>query len=116
MRQLLTLLLLVVTLMVMAACAAPAPQSEMSVAMPAEAPAAEPEMARDMAESGGAVESGGMVAPQQVAPDPRKIIYTGNIGIMVKDPAVAMQQIQDLATGAGGYTSQAQLYQYSGDL
>ncbi len=116
MRQLLTMLLLVVTLVVMAACAAQSPQSEMGVAMPAEAPAAGPEMARDMAESGGAVESGGMVAPQQAAPDPRKIIYTGNIGIMVEDPAVAMQQIQDLATGAGGYTSQAQLYQYSGDL
>ena len=27
-----------------------------------------------------------------------------------------MQQIQDLAASAGGYTSQAQLYQYSGDL
>jgi hypothetical protein len=103
--------------MVVAACAAEAPQSEMGVAMPAEAPAAAmPEPARDMAESGGAVESGGMVTPQQVAPDPRKMIYTGNIGIMVKDPAATMQQIQDMATGAGGYTSQAQLYQYSGDL
>ncbi len=117
MRRALALSLLVVTLVVLAACAAEAPQSEMSVAMPAEAPAAAmPEPARDMAESGGSVESGGMVVPQQVAPDPRKMIYTGNIGIMVKDPAVAMQQIQDMATGAGGYTSQAQLYQYSGDL
>ncbi|HSN75466.1 MAG TPA: DUF4349 domain-containing protein [Anaerolineae bacterium] len=116
MRRALALLLLVVTLVVVAACAAEAPQSEMSMAMPAEAPAAMPEPARDMAESGGAAESGGMVVPQQVAPDPRKMIYTGNIGIMVKDPAAAMQQIQDMATGAGGYTSQAQLYQYSGDL
>jgi hypothetical protein len=117
MRRILALSLLVVTLVVMAACAAEAPQPEMSVAMPAEAPAAAmPEPARDMAESGGAVESGGMVVPQQVAPDPRKMIYTGNIGIMVKDPAASMQQIQDMATGAGGYTSQAQLYQYSGDL
>ena len=115
MRRVFALSSLIVTLVVMAACGAASPQSEMSVAMPAEAPAAM-EMARDMAESGGAVESGSMVAPQQVAPDPRKIIYTGNIGIMVKDPAVAMQQIQDMATGAGGYTSQAQLYQYSGDL
>ncbi len=100
MRRVLTFSLLVVTLVVMAACGAPAPQGEMSVAMPAEAPAAAmPEPARDMAESEGAAGSGGMVVPQQVAPDPRKIIYTGNIGLQVKDPTVAMQQIQDLATG-----------------
>jgi hypothetical protein len=117
MRRAFALFGLVVTLVVMAACAAASPEPEMSVAMPAEAPAAAmPEPARDMAPSGGAVESGGMVIPEQVAPDPRKMIYTGNIGIMVKDPAAAMQQIQDMAAGAGGYTSQAQLYQYSGDL
>jgi hypothetical protein len=116
MRRVLIFSLLVVTLAAMAACAAPAPQSEMSVAMPAEAPAAMPEPARDMAVLEGVGDSGGMVVPQQVAPDPRKMIYTGNIGIMVKDPAAAMQQIQDMATGASGYTSQAQLYQYSGDL
>jgi hypothetical protein len=117
MRRAFALLWLVVTLVVIAACAATSPQPEMSAAMPAEAPsAAMPEPARDMAQSGRAAESGGMVVPQQVAPDPRKMIYTGNIGIMVKDPAAAMQQIQDMATGASGYTSQAQLYQYSGDL
>jgi len=116
MRRVLTFSLLVVTLVIVAACAAEAPQGEMSAAMPAEAPAAMPEPARDMAGSEGAVESGGVVVPQQVAPDPRKIIYTGNIGLQVKDPTAAMQQIQDLATGVGGYTSQAQLYQYSGDL
>lgn len=117
MRRVLALSLLVATLVVTAACGAASPQPEMGVAMPAEAPAASmPQSARDVAGSGVAAESGGMVVPQQVTPDPRKMIYTGNIGIMVKDPAATMQQVQDMATGAGGYTSQAQLYQYSGDL
>lgn len=117
MRRTLPFALLIVTLVVMAACgSAPAPQGEMNMAMPAEAPAAAmPEMARDSAGSEDSA-AGGSVVPQQVAPDPRKIIYTGNIGLQVKDPTAAMQQIQDLATSVGGYTSQAQIYQYSGDL
>lgn len=117
MRQAFALLLLAATMLVMAACGASAPQSEMSMGMPVEAPApAMPEMARDLAESGNVVEGGEVVAAQQVAPDPRKIIYTGNIGLLVKDPATTMRQIEDLAASAGGYTSQSQLYQYSGDL
>lgn len=117
MRRLFALTVLAVALAVMAGCAATEPQTQESMVMPAEMPAAAPEMDREMAATGGDVaQGGGMVVPEQVAPDPRKMIYTGNIGIMVKDPAATMQQIQDMATGAGGYTSQAQLYQYSGDL
>jgi hypothetical protein len=116
MRRSLALSLLVVTLVVMAGCAAPAAQQEASMVMPAEAPAAEPRPSMDMLAAGEEAGSGQLVTPPQAAADPRQIIYTGNIGIMVKDPAVTMQQIQDMATAAGGYTSQSQLYQYSGDL
>lgn len=119
MRQAFALILLVITLVVMAGCAQSAPQQEASVdmVMPAEMPMGAPEPARELgASANDSSESGGIVPPQQAAPDPRKIIYTGNIGIVVKDPAAAMQQIQDMATGAGGYTAQSQLYQYSGDL
>ena len=49
-------------------------------------------------------------------PDPPKIVYTYNISIVVKDPAESVQQIQQMATAAGGYVSQSQLSQYTGDL
>ena len=61
-------------------------------------------------------QSGEVAAPQQVEPDPRKIVYTNNISIVVKDPAESAQQIQQMATEAGGYVSQSQLSQYTGDL
>lgn len=62
------------------------------------------------------VESGENAAPQQVEPDPRKIIYTGNISVVVKDPAESAHKVEQLATEAGGYVSQSQLSQYTGDL
>lgn len=54
-------------------------------------------------------------APQPVAPDPRKIVYTAMLSIVVKDPAASAEQIQQMATAVGGYVSQSQMSQYSGD-
>jgi hypothetical protein len=115
MRRVLAPVLLAVLLALPTACATPAPSTQMSAEMPA--PAAMPERAvADVASEAGIISGGGAVSPQAVDADPRKIIYTGNIGIMVRDPAATMQQIQDIAAGAGGYTAQSQLYQFSGDL
>ncbi|HNS02394.1 MAG TPA: DUF4349 domain-containing protein [Anaerolineae bacterium] len=116
MRRAAILALLVVALAVMAGCGnQAAPQYDAGVAMPQEAPvAAMPEMERDVTGAGGAQQGG--AGAQSAAVDARKMIYTADIGIQVKDPATAMQQVEDLAVGAGGYTSQSQLYQYSGDL
>lgn len=117
MRRTVTLALLAVALVVMAGCGnAAAPQYDANMAAPQEAPsAAMPEMDREVAGAGDVQQGGGAGARPAVA-DARKMIYTADIGIQVKDPAVAMQQVEDLATGAGGYTAQSQLYQYSGDL
>lgn len=114
MRRAVILALLAVALVVMAGCGnQAAPQYDASVAMPQEAPAAAmPEMERDVTSAGGAQQGGA----QSAAVDARKMIYTADIGIQVKDTATAMQQVEDLAAGAGGYTAQSQLYQYSGDL
>jgi hypothetical protein len=93
------------------------PALEMRYEMAAEAPAAmEPAPAAvDMVQSTIA-QSGEVLAPQAVEPDPRKIIYTGNISIVVKDPAAAAQQVEQLAAEVGGYVAQSQLSQYTGDL
>lgn len=116
MRRVLAFSFLVLTLLVMVGCASPVPEMSQSAAVaPMERPAAALPPAMDSMAIAEEMGAGGVVQPQP-APDPRKIIYTGNIGLMVKDPSATMQQIQDIATGAGGYTSQAQLYQYSGDL
>jgi hypothetical protein len=116
MRRLLAFVMLIAMLAALVGCAAPVRES--APAMSVEAPAAAmPEMqAGDMAitEESAPVDAAGN--PQAGATDLRKIIYTANIGIQVKDPAATAQQIEDLAESAGGYTAQSQLYQYSGDL
>ncbi|MEI2688584.1 MAG: DUF4349 domain-containing protein [Anaerolineae bacterium] len=111
MRRVWTLALLVVTLVVMAGCGAAAPQYDAVSSMPAEAPA------REMATSSDAESAPvGAAGSSQAVADLRKIIYTADISLQVKDTAVAVQQIEDLAERAGGYTAESQLYQYSGDL
>ncbi len=115
MRQLIALLLVVSALAGLAGCASsePQPAAEISrdfaVGAP-EAPAAE------VMDQSAIAQSGEVVVPQQVKPDPRKIVYTNNISIVVKDPAESAQRIQQMATAAGGYVSQSQLSQYTGDL
>ncbi len=115
MRRAIALLLLVVIMAGLAGCAQALPESP-SAAMPVEAPAAAPRPAMDTMPVAEEMGAGQAAAPMQTTPDPRKIIYTGNIGLQVRDPAATMQQIQDLAASAGGYTAQSQLYQYTGDL
>jgi hypothetical protein len=101
----------------MAGCGSAAPEmSEPASVAPMERPAAAPEPAMDSMAVAEEMGAGQAAVPQQAAADPRKIIYTGNIGLQVKDPATTMQQIHDMASAAGGYTAQSQLYQYSGDL
>jgi hypothetical protein len=117
MRRVFPLVGLVLILVLVAGCGQAAPQYDASMAMPAEAPGAAAEPGREMATSSDA-ESGpaGAAGSSQAAADLRKIIYTADISLQVKDTAAAMQQIEDLAVSAGGYTAQSQLYQYSGDL
>ncbi len=116
MRQLIALLLVVTAVAGLAGCASPAaqPAAEMSRDFAAGAPEAPAPAAVDMNQSTIA-QSSEVAAPQQVVPDPRKIVYTNNISIVVKDPAASAQQIQQMATEAGGYVSQSQLSQYTGD-
>jgi hypothetical protein len=114
MRRVFPLVGLVLILVVMAGCGSAAPQYDASMALPAEAPGAAAEPAREM-ESGSGAESA-PAGSSQAAADLRKIIYTADISMQVKDTAVAMQQIEDLAASAGGYTAQSQLYLYTGDL
>ena len=117
MRRVLAFSFLVATLLVMAGCSSATPEMSQSAAVaPMERPAAAPEPAMDSMAVAEEMGAGQAAVPQQAAADPRKIIYTGNIGLQVKDPATTMQQIHDMATAAGGYTAQSQLYQYSGDL
>lgn len=116
MRRLLALVLLMATLVALVGCAQPVPDSRGAMSV-AEAPAAmAPEPAGDieMTERSAPVDAAGN--PQTLATELRKIIYSASIGIQVEDPAATAQQIEDLAEGAGGYTAQSQLYQYSGDL
>ncbi len=118
MRQFIALLLVVTALAGLAGCAAaPAaqPAAEMSRDFAVGAPEA-PAPAAEVMNQSAIAQSGEVVVPQQVEPDPRKIVYTNNISIVVKDPAESAQQIQQMATAAGGYVSQSQLSQYSGDL
>jgi len=117
MRQLIALLLVVTAVAGLAGCASPAaqPAAEMSRDFAAGAPEA-PAPAAEVMDQAAIAQSGEMAAPQQVVPDPRKIVYTNNISIVVKDPAESAQQIQQMATAAGGYVSQSQLSQYTGDL
>ena len=120
MRQLIALLLVVIAIAGLAGCAARAPQAAQPAVMEQRdfavgAPEAPAPAAVDM-DQATIAQSGEVVAPQQVVPDPRKIVYTNNISIVVKDPAASAQQIQQMATAAGGYVSQSQLSQYTGDL
>lgn len=113
MRKWIMSVFLVLTILALVACGAPAQPTMTDVA-----PAAD--MARPQAPAAQAPEAGGAAGNEatvdQPAPNERKMIYTGNISIVVKDPAATMQQVEDLATSLGGYTAQAQLYQYNADL
>ena len=117
MRQLIALLLVVSALAGLAGCASsePQPAAEISRDFAAGVPEA-PAPAAEVMDQAAIAQSGEVAVPQQVEPDPRKIVYTNNISIVVKDPAESAQQIQQMATAAGGYVSQSQLSQYSGDL
>lgn len=98
----------------LAACAAATPQLAERVMpeAPMPAPAAQPAPAGARADSAGGAS---LQLPQEVAPDPRKIVYTANVSMVVKDPAQSIEQIRTLAAAANGYVSQSQLYQYTGD-
>ena len=117
MRQLIALLLVVSALAGLAGCASsePQPAAEISRDFAAGVPEA-PAPAAEVMDQAAIAQSGEVAVPQQVEPDPRKIVYTNNISIVVKDPAESAQQIQQMATEAGGYVSQSQLSQYTGDL
>ena len=104
---------LVLLMVALAACgsqAMPQARESMSVA-PAqpEMPAADTSLA---GEGAAPVDSGSA----QAAFDERKIIYQGNLSIVVKDPAQALEQIRGIAAAADGYVSQAQLYEYGDNL
>lgn len=112
MRKWFTLVFALVTIVVLVACGSPAMPSTSEVAPAADM--ARPQEPGAPSDAGGA--AGNEATTEQPAPDTRKMIYTGNISIVVKDPAAAMQQVEDLATSLGGYTAQSQLYQYNADL
>ncbi|MFZ2488612.1 MAG: DUF4349 domain-containing protein [Anaerolineae bacterium] len=112
MRKWLTLVFVLLTIVVLVACGAPATPTMNEVAPAADM--ARPQAPSAPSDAGGA--TGAEVTTEQPAPDERKMIYTGNISIVVKDPAAAMQQVEDLASSLGGYTAQSQLYQYNAEL
>lgn len=112
MRKWLTLVFVLLTIVVLVACGAPATPTMNEVAPAADM--ARPQAPSASSDAEGA--TGAEVTTEQPAPDARKMIYTGNISIVVKDPAAAMQQVEDLASSLGGYTAQSQLYQYNAEL
>ena len=114
MRRATIVLALMLIALPLAACAASTPQLA-ERAMP-EAPMPAP--AAESAPGGARGDSTGgapLQLPQEVAPDPRKIVYTANLSMVVRDPAQSIEQIRTLAAAANGYVSQSQLYQYTGD-
>ena len=117
MRRVVYVMLAATLLVVVAGCATQSPEFQ-SVARdtgsaPAAAPASPP---MEMAEAGSASDASVVIGQEEVAPDPRKIIYQAFLSIVVKDPAASLKDIEALAASASGYVSQSELTQYYGDL
>lgn len=110
--------LLVITAIILpalVACAAPAPSRDlMSVDAPAAPPAA---VSGEQAIGAPGQPAADAANPAAVpAPDTRKMIYTADISLRVKDSQAAAQQVEAMATALGGYVAQTQLYQYDESL
>lgn len=120
MRRVILLTWLMAVLLIAGGCAGAAPQTARE-SMPA-APAAQPPAALPKPQevgSGNAADMGAetpLWQQQQLATADRKIIYTGYLSMVVRNPEQAMQQVQSLVAEAGGYVASSQISQYTGDL
>ncbi|HOT91944.1 MAG TPA: DUF4349 domain-containing protein [Anaerolineae bacterium] len=110
MKYKLMVLWLVITL-VFTGCAKATPQ-----VMPTLAPAMEDNRASydgaTASKSAGGVDSAAWTGETQ----PKMIVYTADLSLVVKDSGVAQEEITRLVEGVGGYVSNSSSYTYSGGL
>ena len=114
MKRLLFVTLLISTLILTGCGAAPEPQYDMAMEMPAAAPAREKsvEVERESGESS----SAGLNADTDQLLQDRKVIYNADLTLIVSDTEAAARDVEDLVASADGYVANMNAYRGGEDL
>ncbi len=114
MKRLLFVTLLISTLLLTGCGAAPEPQNDMAMEMPAAAPVREKsvEVERGYEESS----SEGLNADTDELLQDRKVIYNANMTLVVSDTESAAKAVEDLVASADGYVANMNAYRGGEDL
>jgi len=115
MKRLIFVTVLISTLILAACGAAPQPQYDMAMEVPAAAPPMEEYMEREVMKEIEVSQDESSANTEQLLED-RKIIYNADMTLVVSDPAIAANDVEALVTSLGGYIANMNAYRGGEDL